>query len=744
MDPITAKLMSAAGGAADRVYVDDLFSTFLFNGTRNTLQIQNGIDLAGEGGMVWSKVRDSSNNYGTIYDTENGTGPQGGRFFNGPTSSGITSTQNDGLTSFNSDGYTLGGNFFENSNDASYGTEHVSWTFRKAPGFFDVVKYTGNGTSGRTVAHSLGSTPGAVVVKCTSHSDDWWVWHRSVSTGNLSGNNLLKLNSTDGAVSRTYIGTVNSSTFELGTDNAVNGSGKSYVAYIFAHQPNTSYQEVSFAQSYYGFGVSGPSGTGTYRFFYNSSVNTSYADIASVRYTVSGQNKWDELSDAIFAASGERYRVGNLQSSGTLVQAYDANYFSGYAGPTYDDEEVYSVCGSYRGTGASGNEIVLGFEPQWVLIKRTNSSKDWMIFDNMRGIFDGQDDVLLEANNNNAEFTKSLMALTPTGFRFTSSDGDVNGSNDSYVYIAIRRPNKPPTAGTDVFNADYEFATDTSVRGYLGHVADMNIIHAQANSNNSFLRLRLSGGNYIYTSFTDAAVTQTYNFWDNMLGFNRSGETGTANTDKITHVFRRAPGFFDVVFYEGTGSTLNVTHNLGVTPDLIIAKRHDGNSQWLVGRSSDLATGIQLQSDHDEYNFNYNIFGTPTATTFSPHPGSGMNSSGENYFALLFATLSGISKIGSYSGTGNNINVDCGFTAGARYVLIKRTDAVSTGDWYVWDSNQGIVSGNDPYIRLNVGGSYPITGTDYIDPLNAGFTVTSSAPAALNTSGGSYLFFAIA
>ena len=254
----------------------------------------------------------------------------------------------------------------------------------------------------------------------------------------------------------------------------------------------------------------------------------------------------------------------------------------------------------------------------------------------------------------------------------------------------------------------------------------------------------MSAGNYIYTSSNDAAVTQTINWWDNMLGFHQSGDTGTQDTNVIYHVFRRARGFFDVVFYEGTGSTLNVTHNLGVTPDLIIAKRRDGSSQWVVVRSSDFSVGLQLQNDNDEYNLGVNIFGTPTATTFSPHPGSGMNSSGEKYFALLFATLSGISKVGTYSGTGNNINVDCGFTAGARYVLIKRTDAVSTGDWYVWDSNQGIVSGNDPYIRLNVGGSYPTTGTDYIDPLNAGFTVTSSAPAALNTSGGTYLFFAIA
>jgi len=107
----------------------------------------------------------------------------------------------------------------------------------------------------------------------------------------------------------------------------------------------------------------------------------------------------------------------------------------------------------------------------------------------------------------------------------------------------------------------------------------------------------------------------------------------------------------------------------------------------------------------------------------------------------LFATVPGISKVGSYSGTGSNVDVDCGFTSGARFVLVKRTD--STGDWYVWDSARGIVAGNDGYLLLNSNAA-EVTSTDYIDPLSSGFTITSTAPAALNASGGSYLFLAIA
>ena len=128
------------------------------------------------------------------------------------------------------------------------------------------------------------------------------------------------------------------------------------------------------------------------------------------------------------------------------------------------------------------------------------------------------------------------------------------------------------------------------------------------------------------------------------------------------------------------------------------------------------------------------MFNTLTSTQFSVDAGT--FSSGESWIVYLFASLSGVSKIGTYTGTGSDgIDVDCGFTSGARLVIIKRTD--STGNWFCWDSARGIVSGNDPYVFLN-STSGEDTTTDYIDPLNAGFTVNGSSTAQLNTSGGTY------
>ena len=112
-----------------------------------------------------------------------------------------------------------------------------------------------------------------------------------------------------------------------------------------------------------------------------------------------------------------------------------------------------------------------------------------------------------------------------------------------------------------------------------------------------------------------------------------------------------------------------------------------------------------------------------------------------SYVAYLFATLAGVSKVGSYTGSGTTKQIDCGFTGGARFVLIKRTDDI--GDWYVWDTARGIVSGNDPYLLLNSTAA-EVTNTDYIDTYSAGFEISSTAPAAINANGGTFIFLAIA
>ena len=126
---------------------------------------------------------------------------------------------------------------------------------------------------------------------------------------------------------------------------------------------------------------------------------------------------------------------------------------------------------------------------------------------------------------------------------------------------------------------------------------------------------------------------------------------------------------------------------------------------------------------------------SPTSSVFSlGGPSTRTNESGKNYIAYLFASVAGVSKCGSVSHSGTT-NVDCGFASGSRWVMLKRTNA--TGGWYVWDSVRGIVAGNDPYLLLNSTAA-AVTNTDFIDPLNAGFTISDAF------TDGDYIFYAIA
>jgi hypothetical protein len=253
---------------------------------------------------------------------------------------------------------------------------------------------------------------------------------------------------------------------------------------------------------------------------------------------------------------------------------------------------------------------------------------------------------------------------------------------------------------------------------------------------------RLRGGkNVLFTSSTAAENATSNTTLDSNTGLTNGWVSG--GTTGLFQMFKRATGFMDVVAYTGDGtSSRSLNHNLGVTPELMIIKQRSAARSWAV-YSSATGTGKFLKlEDTAGVVTQSGIFDTaPTSSVFTVDSNTYVNISSGTYIAYLFATLAGVSKVGSYTGTGSDLNVDCGFSAGARFILIKRTD--STGDWYVYDSERGIVAGNDPYLLLNSTAA-EVTNTDYVDPLNAGFTVTSSASSTVNVSSGTYIFLAIA
>jgi hypothetical protein len=445
-------------------------------------------------------------------------------------------------------------------------------------------------------------------------------------------------------------------------------------------------------------------------------------------------------------------------SGGTYVAYLFASNAGGFGS---DGTQNVITCGAYTGTGAVNNIVNLGYEPQWLMVKPTDAY-DWRMFDVMRGL-SLTDSLYLQANTSNAENDPGTAIFFPTATGFNvNTTGFFNSSGISYIYIAIRRgPMKVPTNATKVFSPVAYTGTGVSrnITG-VGFPLDMNITMDRATHSYNVLSDRLRGIS------CDGIATQPILF-TNTLGAEGSipnGLNGTRSSamdgytlygaysemnylfdDYISYNYRRAPGFFDEVCYTGTSpgsGSYPINHNLGVAPELIILRQRNGTSNWQAGTNftstnwRSMFLNFTNAGSQTTYATNDWFSAQPTSTTFTV--GYGYYSTG-TWVAYLFASCPGVSKVGSYSGTGATQTINCGFTGGARFVLIKRTD--STGDWYVWDTARGMVAGTDPYSLLN--SNVAETNANNVYTTTGGFQIVSTA-AGINASGGAYIFLAIA
>ena len=630
-------LLATSGGESQSTsggYVDDVFSAYTYTGNGSTQTINNGIDLAGKGGLVWVKNRGFGAQPILMTDTSN--------YLSSNLTNGNTAYSY--LSSLNSNGFSLANT--SSFREANYNNDtYASWTFRKAAKFFDVVTYTGNGASNRTLSHQLNADVGMITVKATSTTGGWWVFHRS-ATGDLVLNTTAAQ-----TASKANIPSATTSTFTV--SGSANTNGVTYVAYLWAHDPSTE---------------------------------------------------------------------GIIQ------------------------------CGSFTTDGSGNATVILGWEPQLSMVKASSTTSDWIMQDSMRGWNMSANDATLLANTSGPETVNTERGNpTATGFDFKGGT-----AFQTYIYLAIRRPNKPPTSGTGVYNAIARTGTGAAatVTG-VGFAPDL-AWSAHRDAGNRAYMDRLRGANIIsYTTATGTEISistdgnKVISGWDVMDGVRvgADGNYGLINTgggyNFITHFFRRAPGFMDVVCDTGTGVAHAIAHNLTKAPELIIRKSRGAATQWEVWHSALAATEkLVLNSNAakatDATAWNSTL---PAATQFTVGTGANVNANAATFVTYLFATLAGISKVGSYTGNGSNQTIDCGFSAGARFFLVKATS--TTGNWWVFDSARGIVSSFDPSLALNSTAA-EVTSADAVDPDPYGIIVNQEATCSINATGVNYVFLAIA
>lgn len=655
MSKLSKALQSASVSGTAGLNVEDIFSTYLYDGNSSTQTITNGIDLSGEGGLVWIKNRQFAyNNY--LYDTERGVSKpllsnlSDAEFT--PTIPGLNQFNNNGFqVSDNGQGTDGGSHNYNNWN-------YASWSWRKARKFFDIQTWTGNGTAGRVIPHNLGSRPGMIITKCYNDSaPDWTVWHR-----NRNGTNThLRLNEINLPQPGEDISAATDTTFTVGNDNRINGvSPRQYVAYIFAH-----------------------------------------------------------------------------------------NNGDGEFGPTADQDII--KCGSYGGTN-SANFVDLGFEPEWVLIKNVTSNANWWVLDSMRGISVSGPDAYLRPAQNFVENESEIALLKPDGFELLGNHIESNLSTETYIYMAIRRGLMGrPESSADVFAVQPWDGSATIPQFVSGFPVDFAIHKNKTANSEVFSSARLTQQRYMETS-TSLLLSSDINF---MFDYQNGYYDASTSANFVSWMWRRSPNFFDALFYRGNSvAGRQVPHNLGAVPEMIWVKRTDGAGNWWVYHKDQQASTISglrppensaSRLDLDSIavdGTNYWNDTLPSSTAFTVGNLSNTNGVGNDYMAYLFTSLAGISKCGGYVGNGTTLSIDCGFTAGTRFVIIKRTN--TTGGWFVFDSLRGMSSGNDSTLELN--DSAPeIINEDVIEATTTGFNVINSGSTVdTNDLNDRYIFYAIA
>ena len=869
--PIQQMLLGV--GAKKKTYMDDVFSTYLHTGTGSSNSINNSINLSGEGGLVWIKQRNDAVEH-FLFDTERGALK--------PIHSDANwaeYTANNTLTSFNSNGYTLGSSNYVNGTTSSP-RNYTGFTFRKAPGFFDIVTYTGNFSS-RTISHSLGCVPGMILIKKTSGSAHWVVYHRGNADSNNAAHYALRLNSANAKADfANYFNDTlpTASVFTLGADNDSNANGETYVAYLFAGGASTAStaRSVDFdgvgnwdrrlgiaassdftvgtnftAECWYNCrstpytnthhimgqwdGNSGSESKNSWslqhynnqlRFYWVSGGSLYYKSMGNIskkvwhhfafvksgsttklfidgeqlvadfdtgsiqdgtgKFTIGGQDggsgDFDGKVSNVRIVNGtavytNSFRppvepltnitntkllccnnssiTGSTVTPGTIT-AYNSptastvHPFDDPAGFVFGDAGDQNIikCGSYVGNGSStGPEINLGWEPQWILLKNADATKDWKLFDCMRGLStNAGDDRMLSANINSVEVGADVIDITSTGFKPVSDSQQYNGDGHDMIYIAIRRPDgyvgKPPELGTGVFAMDTGAGSSTIPNFDSTFPVDFSLMKQPASSAQWYANARLIGIKELAPNTSGSEAQDSSYVWDSNVGW---GNGSWQNSGFQSWMFKRHAGF-DVVTRLGSSSQTDQSHSLGQVPEMIWAKIRNNNENWAVYHK-----GLNGGTNPEQYRLTLDNNGAeassstawaskaPTSTHFFVGNDADTNGTNDDYIYMLFSSVDGISKVGSYAGSSSAVTVTLGFSP--RLIILK--NATSTNWWVLHDTMRGLATSSGGTSQ----GLYPAettanTATTSIHKTSTGFVLATGGGATYNASGSNYIYYA--
>jgi len=579
-----------------------------------------------------------------------------------------------GFVSFDSDGFTLGTDGGGVVNDSTRGP-YVAWCWKAGGG----TTTAGTGTGGvSSVTHQLNQKAGFCITKFTSNNNG---------------------------------GTSGGSTVTHGLDSAPD--------LIFMKAINTT-------QAWWVWHNSFTSGN-------------DYLQLQADAAKGSSVNVWNGT-----APDATKVTLGAWNSQGFQFIMY-----------AFKSKAGYSSFGSYTGNGSTNGPIVnTGFEPAFVIIKRTDSIDNWSMTDNARNTTNPRNKALYP-NLTQSELTSGYSVnYLSNGFQIADSGAGVNASGGTFLYIAFASDASTAPALPDSFaNKLYTGTGSANSISGLGFGPSLTWIKIRSTTNSHSWTDSVRGNDLVLQSNETSAEasgqitldSDGFTIGDGNALRNSNGATyvawnwkansiPTINTDGTIQslVSANQAAGFSIIQYTGTGANATVGHGLSSAPNCIITKRLDAIEGWLVWFSSLPASNYMYLNSSGIGGTDTNAYKTISSTTNQIGSDGTVNASGGEYISYVFHSVSGFSKMGTYTGTGaTHAITGVGFQPD--WIMGKETDGVDS--WEMVDSARGI----NKMVYAN-GNNAEVTNTNFTSFDSDGFTLSSAT--SINQSGQTYIYMA--